>query len=297
MTWRKIGNIFTPNRQVDWIHSHASQPAAHRLDEQLYRIFFSARDAHNRSHVGYLDYDLDKQTILKISQHPVLSPGPEGTFDMNGISVGNLCLIDNSLHLFYLGWGRFRNREFNNTIGLAIWNKERECFVKSAQNPIIGFDENDTLNLSYPFVLKRETDLLLWYGSNQHWGDGQRAMHHHLKLARSANGIDWLKEGVVLDLVYPEEIAVLRPAVVFENGLYKMWYSSKSSHYKIGYAESRDGYNWLRKDELAGISVSSSGWDSEEVTYPFVFFAGRQKYLLYNGNQYGKTGFGLAVWE
>ncbi|MDR0233611.1 MAG: hypothetical protein LBI31_02235 [Zoogloeaceae bacterium] len=35
----------------------------------------------------------------------------------------------------------------------------------------------------------------------------------------------------------------------------------------------------------------------EMIEYSIVFDHGRQRYMLYNGNGYGKTGFGLAVLE
>jgi predicted GH43/DUF377 family glycosyl hydrolase len=80
-----------------------------------------------------------------------------------------------------------------------------------------------------------------------------------------------------------------------------MFYSYRASEYsdkyRIGTATSADGINWKREDHTIGISVSDSGWDSESVEYPNVFRFNNQMYLLYNGNQYGKTGFGLAVLE
>jgi hypothetical protein len=68
-----------------------------------------------------------------------------------------------------------------------------------------------------------------------------------------------------------------------------MWYSYRGKNYRIGYAESDDGLNWKRKDEDAGIDVS------EMIEYPFVFDHKGGRYMLYNGNGYGKTGIGLAV--
>ena len=50
-------------------------------------------------------------------------------------------------------------------------------------------------------------------------------------------------------------------------------------------------------DELVGLDVSPNGWDSEMICYPYVFDHGRNRYMLYNGNGYGKTGFGLSVLE
>jgi hypothetical protein len=65
----------------------------------------------------------------------------------------------------------------------------------------------------------------------------------------------------------------------------------------IGYADSKDGLEWGRKDDLAVVDISNAGWDSEMVEYPFVFDHKGNRYMLYNGNEYGKTGFGLAILE
>ncbi len=74
-----------------------------------------------------------------------------------------------------------------------------------------------------------------------------------------------------------------------------MWYSFRGLRYRIGYAESLDGLQWERLDHLAGIDISESGWDSQSVEYPYVFEHRGQKFMLYNGNGYGATGFGIAV--
>jgi len=78
-----------------------------------------------------------------------------------------------------------------------------------------------------------------------------------------------------------------------------MWFSYRSgdgSKYRIGYAYSIDGITWDRK-KYSGIDVSKRGWDSEMICYPFVFEHKGEIYMLYNGNNYGKTGFGLALLE
>jgi hypothetical protein len=40
--------------------------------------------------------------------------------------------------------------------------------------------------------------------------------------------------------------------------------------------------------------VSEEGWDSEMMCYPYVFDHKGERYMLYNGNGYGKSGFGIA---
>ncbi|MFM8395102.1 MAG: hypothetical protein ACKOB4_14370, partial [Acidobacteriota bacterium] len=44
-----------------------------------------------------------------------------------------------------------------------------------------------------------------------------------------------------------------------------------------------------------GIDVSAAGWDDEMIEYPFVFEHRGRLFMLYNGNGYGRTGFGLAL--
>ena len=79
---------------------------------------------------------------------------------------------------------------------------------------------------------------------------------------------------------------------------FEMWFSFRSGSgekYRIGYALSQDARKWKLALEDVGIDVSLDGWDSEMIEYPFVFDHKDQRYMLYNGNDYGKTGFGLAV--
>lgn len=120
--------------------------------------------------------------------------------------------------------------------------------------------------------------------------------YYHIKYAESLNGIDWERKGIVcIDFKSNDEYAIARPCVLKEEGIYKMWYSYRGESYRIGYAESKDGIQWERKDKEAGIDVSATGWDSEMICCPHVFEHNGEKYMLYNGNGYGKTGIGLAV--
>ena len=57
------------------------------------------------------------------------------------------------------------------------------------------------------------------------------------------------------------------------------------------------GKDWIRLDEQAGIDVSESGWDSEMIEYAYVFLHKDKTYMIYNGNEYGTSGFGLAILE
>ena len=65
--------------------------------------------------------------------------------------------------------------------------------------------------------------------------------------------------------------------------------------YRIGHAWSDDAERWTRDDEAAGIDVTPGDWDSDMLCYPHVFECDGRVYLLYNGNEFGRHGFGAAV--
>ena len=67
--------------------------------------------------------------------------------------------------------------------------------------------------------------------------------------------------------------------------------------YRLGYADSEDGVHWTRRDAELGLDVSPSGWDSEAVMYSAEISVAGRTYLFYNGNDFGRTGFGVAVRE
>jgi hypothetical protein len=76
-----------------------------------------------------------------------------------------------------------------------------------------------------------------------------------------------------------------------------MWYSVRGERYRIGFAQSMDGINWSRMDDVGGLQPAGDEWESGMVEYPWVFDDSGRRFMLYNGNDYGRSGIGLAVWD
>jgi hypothetical protein len=141
----------------------------------------------------------------------------------------------------------------------------------------------------------------MWYGSTVSWDAGNGEMLHVINYASSRDGTEWMRHGLAVPYELGKAQAFSRPAVVgnARDGLH-MWFSYRSGtgeKYRIGYAYGASAVNWVVDLEQAGIDISPTGWDSEMIEYPFVFDHKGERYMLYNGNGYGKTGFGLAVLE
>lgn len=303
MKWKKLGQLFCPDNHFPWMISHAANPFVEILGENTWQVYFTCRNTQNQSHIGFVWLDSTNDfSIRKISDSPVLSPGEPGLFDDSGTAMGYLLTVEGKKYLYYLGWNLKVTVPWLNTIGLAIRDENAGRFIKYSQAPIMDRSHEDPFTISYPSILYENGVYRMWYGSNLKWGNDESTMDHVIKYAESRDAIHWKRSGkVVVDLEHPNEYALSKPYVIKEKDHYSMWYSYRGNEniatYRIGYASSKDGLSWKRDDKNAGIDVSASGWDSEMVCYPFVFSHGGKRYMLYNGNGYGKTGFGLAVLE
>ena len=301
MPWKKLGLVFCPENNAPWMVSHAVNPIAEQIQDDQYRIYFSSRDIKNRSSIGFVEIDINSPNkILRVSENPVVSPGELGSHDYDGVSIACIVSAEDKKYLYYLGWCLCQSVPWSNTIGLAI-SLENTDYTKYSQAPLLGRDAVDPISTSYPWVIYEDGKWKMWYGTHLKWNDLTKIdlFDHVIKYAESDDGIHWNKSNHIainIDKVNGE-YAISKPCVLKEDGIWKMWYSYRGVKYKIGYAESTNGIDWVRKDELVGITISQEGWDSESIEYPFVFKHKDKKYMLYNGNDYGKTGFGIAVWE
>jgi hypothetical protein len=165
--------------------------------------------------------------------------------------------------------------------------------------PQLGCDEIDPISLSYPWVEPSVNGGFdMWYGSTKSWDAGNGEMIHTINHAYSKDGHNWQRNGLAIPYEKEKFQAFSRPTILRHETGYDMWFSFRSGSgekYRIGYSHSKDGIAWptgLIKD--SGIDISPSGWDSEMIEYPYVFKHKERVYMLYNGNGFGKTGFGIA---
>jgi predicted GH43/DUF377 family glycosyl hydrolase len=301
MNWKKLKHIFAPDNNFPWMVSHAANPVPFVLNDSIVRVFFSSRDTSNQSSIGYVDVDFeDNFEIVAISREPVLKPGPPGLFDDSGVSMSWILRMDDKFFLYYLGWNLRVTVPWLNTIGLAVANTIDGPFERYSLAPLLDRSNEDPYTVSYPCVIKDGDKYRMWYGSNLAWGKNQEDMAHVIKYAESVDGVNWVRANEVhIPFVHQGEYALSKPSVLKVGSEYRMWYSyrasEKTSFYRIGTAFSGDGNSWQRIDDQVGIDVSSEGWDSKAICYPNVFKFKDNYYMLYNGNDYGKTGFGIAI--
>ena len=294
--WEKRGLIFKPNKNFQWMKTHAALPIADHIKKDLYRIYFSTRDSFNRAFVAYLEIDIkNPKKILKISNHPVLQPGKLGTFDENGVMAHSIVNFRKKKYMFYTGWNLKKTIPFHWSIGLSISTNGGATFKKFSNGPLLERNTVDPFFVASPSVIIDNKKWKMWYISGNWITKNPPKVTYNIRYAESNDGINWKRNGEIAIDFKKNESRIGRASILKEKNFYKMWYSYAKKNYRIGYAESFDGYTWKRKDHLSGIDPSKLGWDSEMIEYPFVFMHKGTKYMLYNGKNYGKTGFGFAI--
>jgi hypothetical protein len=243
--------------------------------------------------------DGDDLTVVSHDASPVLRPGPLGTFDESGVTVS--CVVGTDTHtlLYYTGWTLGVTVPFYFYGGMAIrQNGPDGAFERVSAGPVLERNAVDPFLTASPWVMHDDGQWRMWYISSPGWIIANGAPRHlyHVRYAESDDGLSWQRTGrVCLDFANPDEYAMGRPCVVKDGSVYRMWFAARGDAYRLAYAESDDGLNWTRDDDKGGLPPSDGDWDADMLTYPVVFDYGDRRYLLYNGNSYGRTGIGYAV--
>jgi hypothetical protein len=309
MKWKKMGMIFRPDHNYEWMATHAYIPVPDKVSENVLRIYFSTRSKAIKSVTTFIEVEADNPSnVVYVHDRPVLSMGKLGTFDDGG--VGPYCIVnhDNKKYLYYGGWNASVTVSYRNSIGLAVSEDGGLTFHRVCEGAVVDRNQHEPYFTAACDVMLCDGKWKMWYGSATGWVviNGKPEPRYQIKYAESNDLINWLRQNTTCIEYKLDGEANARPCVIREDGLYKMWYcyrgsidyrTDKRQSYRLGYSESMDGITWKRKDEEVGIERSEEGWDSVMMCYPYIYEHKGRKFLLYNGNGFGESGFGYAVLE
>ena len=247
--------------------------------------------------------------ILYEHDRPLFGLGKIGTFDDCGITLSSISNYKGKKYLYYLGWTVRNTISYHNSMGLAISEDNGKTFKKFSEGPLLSPTYKEPYCNGATYTLIDDDIFRLYYTSFVGWVvyNNHPEPLYHIKYAESRNGIDWERNQIIsVDFKDGVKCGIARPSVIKEDGIYKMWYTyrgakdyrtNKANSYRIGYAESFDGKVFERKDEKFQFDVAESGWDSIMQTYPNVIKYDNKYWVFYNGNGFGKSGFGYATFE
>ncbi|MGX6649008.1 hypothetical protein ACWCOP_13820 [Maricaulaceae bacterium MS644] len=317
MRWVRRGKIFDPTEHVlpQGCEQFAQSPQTLVFDDFV-RIYFSTRaiDQNGKflSHVAFLDVSKDFRDVIRISNKPVLPLGDLGCFDEHGIFPFNVLRVGDEVWAYTCGWNRRVSVSVDTAIGLAVSRDGGETFSRIGAGPVLAQSLHEPCLVGDGFVKQVGGLFHMWYIFGTGWksyaADAAPDRTYKIGHAVSRDGVAWSKEDgrqIIADRLGPDESQAL-PTVVQIAGRHHMFFcyrhsfdfrANRNRGYRIGHAWSDDLQTWTRDDQTPHVELESDAWDSDMQCYPHAFECDDRVHLLYNGNEFGRYGFGLATLE
>ena len=210
--------------------------------------------------------------------------------------------------MYYAGWTRPRTVPFIAWIGLLKSSDGGCSFSRAAEGPVLGASVSDPLLAGSPRVKRFSSGWYMWYSSGKDWifQDGKIEPVYKIRCARSEDGITWNPIGrdLIPDVLGKNECQA-SAEVIDLGSKFAMLFSYRSTtnykvgsgQYRLGLAFSEDLLNWVRDDDSILLKDLGQDWMSESVSYPSFIQTKGTTYVLFQGNQMGRHGVGVAELE
>lgn len=217
--------------------------------------------------------------------NPILSPGPPGSWDDEGI--GHSCVIkdENIYKMWYAGvdYGSHVQIGYATSLDGIVWSKY-------GFNPILtsGLPGSwEEVRVENPVVIKDEGIYKMWYDGRNIGNKDQ------IGYAESTDGINWVKSPDN-PVIIPgssgswDSFGVSAPSVIKDGNLYKMWYDGHANGpHRIGYAFSPDGIIWTKHPSNPILDIVPFSWENDAVFTPTVIKDGGLYKMWYAGRGFG----------
>ncbi len=306
MIWRKLGIVFGQSDFSDF-STHAQVPTPFVLDDKI-RVFYAARNSQGKSFTTFVDLDLSNpQKIIYSHKKPVMGFGQPGTFDDEGVMPSFVIRKEDRLWMYYSGWNQRVTIPYHNSTGLAVSSDNGLSFQRLFEGPVMDRTPNEPYLAVTPTIIQENDKMMMWYISGLRWAlvEGKYEPVYVIKEAQSKDGISWERSNRQVIPSRNDFEAFSRPSVFKLNNRYHMYFCYRGSHdyrngsqsYRLGYAQSPDGLRWERQSDEVELNGPREEWESKMYCYPFYLETKTNKYLFYNGNGFGQTGFGIAKLE
>lgn len=291
--WLKKGSILKRSKSNNLLKYHLGPATIYKVEGNIIKFFISCRNKKNHSFILYVKYDLKlKKYIVK----KIYSPNKKSNFEKNGASYPVLFNEKNYKYLFFVGWSFNKKNNFNNHL---LVNKNKELKFNNLHSKKVF--KTSMIGSGSNYILKIKKTYYMWFTSFEKIEKKKFNLKYRyiIKLAKSNDLKNWkINPTKCINFKNQNEIAISKPSIIFKNRKFHMWYCYRGKYYKIGYATSKNGIDWIRKDKKIRIIGKKYNWDNQSMCYPSVSYLDNNKLIMiYSGNNYGKDGIGFCELE
>ena len=272
---------------------HYAQMPIPVIESNKLIVYFTSRDEINQSIPMNVEMVVSPNILVGSANSVPLEFGKDGSFDDSGIMLSSI--IDGELGqmIYYIGWNRSSNVPYRLSIGLATRTHYSDQFTKFSQGPIIDRSPSNPYFVTTPDITRIDGKYRMLLSSGTDWilHNERKESIYSLVSATSDDGINWdhFKHVNKSD----SNLCVARP---FRFGSHT-YFSERSA---FGFREKGFGYRIRATRNLEEPIqqncelVWNSGGDDRDRAYASVIEFSRQRYIFYNGEQFGKNGFHIA---
>lgn len=311
MSWKKGKQLFHwENFRQNISYSHASVPFALHLEGDNFLIYFGARNDKGHSVPFCIKAQIGNGQVLIKGEPigPLMNVGDLGTFDDSGVMPTCVVKHDGAYWMYYIGWNPQVTVSYRLSIGLAI-SQDGIHFERYSSAPLMDRSLEEVYFNTAPYVVKGEQGWEMYYVSCTSWKvlEGKTEPQYTVKRAFSDDGIHWHRENKILLEYDSLGEAFGRPCLMNLSAAEKFLFFSYrklsgyrnvvGNAYQTAYAQWDDKLKiWQKKYEDTLPLGQQGEWDEQMACYGHLFKHQGIYWMLYNGNDFGKSGFGYAQW-
>lgn len=274
-TDNKNNPVLTPSfTEYDW--GAISQPKVIYFNNK-YIMYYVGTVNHG---VKYILYAESKDGInwVKPLEQPILYPGESGSWDSWAVHPGAVIVDNDTIKMFYCS-GDDQSGKWN--VGYA-YSTDGINWTKRDKPVLYGGDDWDFQMVASSVIKVNNLYYLFYYGRGSE--------NFKIGLATSSNGINWTKHqsNPIINVSENwENLGLSSPSVIYENGIFMMVYGNVGAlaNNAVGYAESKDGINWVKSvnNPFFDITQTYEDWASVDIAYPHLIKFKNEYRVYYSG--------------
>lgn len=229
------------------------------FENDTIKMWYAAAGNDMKARICYA-YSLDGVQWIK-NDSPVIDVGNPGTWDCGWLDTPEIVRDASGYKMFYYGDTTQQFAAISSAMGMA-YSTDGIHWTKHPGNPVFtkgNIGDWDGSWVESPAVIYDDSSNLymMWYN-----GIDTSTWKVQIGLATSSDGVTWTRNAnnpVLSAGAWGEydDMWLGTPAVIKENGIYKLWYSSASTNsynvitekfdtINMCYASSADGVNWMK---------------------------------------------------
>lgn len=287
-------------------HTHFHKPTPLVISGEIVRVFFGVRDATRTTRTYWVDFGLNDRHFVAVNRPQLaLDIGPIGAYDDSGTNVSSVVTIGSRHAMYSIGWSPSQKVHTKNFVGLSF-SPDGNLFEREHFGPVMGPNYEEPFYIGAVHVIPHNSGFRMYYTCGLRWVmvHGRPEIQYEVRFCESPDGVNWIRTGVSCLGEIPENVAYARPWVVRRNDSWFMFYSKRSltdfrennlRNYSIEAASSVDGIHF---QPISGGGIVWAGepfsFERGVQAYPALFSMQGRDFLLFNGADFGKDGFGVA---